>query len=438
MKTTLDSRFPEFSGLGLSDRQMVQYDRFRFWRIAIMAAVWYSFYYLGRLNWGFCLPWIIEDLHITKVEAGLGASAILWSYALGVFISGRVSDTVGARIMDTIGGVGTTIMNIVVALLSAFSFILGGLALNGFVQGQAYASTNGMISQWYPKYRRGFATGLYGTSMGIASLVVWIITGFVVANYGWRAAFTYPLLFFTLPLTVVLFLVVRSRPTDAGFPPYKETMTDSISAQAEARSEAEVQGLHAWGVLFSNWKFMFYAVASFLLYIGRYGLLTWIPLYYAETSGINLSKIPEATVALPLGMMFGPFVAGWVSDRFFHAKRYQVLNIWMISFVVIMLFMANFGIQEIGLYTSFALLVLGGFFVLGAIGDLFTAACDFGGRKMAGTAVGVIDLFNYVGAGVQGVLIGGLLQWTGNWSLVFYVLSAVTGVGIVLINFVRE
>lgn len=438
MKSTLDSRFPEFAGLGLNDQQMLSYDRFRFWRIAVMAAVWYSFYYLGRLDWGFCLPWIIEDLKISKFEAGLGASAILWSYAIGVFISGRLSDRYGARIMDTIGGVGTTIMNVIVATLSSFSWILGGLTLNGFIQGQAYASTNGMISQWYPKYRRGFATGLYGTSMGIASLVVWIITGYFATNYGWRAAFTYPLLIFTLPATIILFLVVRSRPKDANFPPYKETMEESISGQAEHLTEEETQGVKAWGLLFSNWKFMFYAVASFLLYIGRYGLLTWIPLYYAETSGINLTKIPEATVALPLGMMFGPIVAGWVSDRFFHAKRFQVLNIWMISFVVIMLFMAHFGIKEIGLFASFALLVLGGFFVLGSIGDLFAAACDFGGRKMAGTAVGVIDLFNYIGAGVQGVLIGGLLQWTGSWSLVFYVISGVTVVGIVLINFVRE
>ncbi|HYA21062.1 MAG TPA: MFS transporter [Burkholderiales bacterium] len=438
METSVRSRFPEFEGLELTEQQMLAYDRYRFWRITVMAAVWYSFYYLGRLDWSFCIPWIISDLKITKFEAGMGATAILWAYALGVFISGRFADKYGARIMDTIGGIGTTIMNIVIAGLSNLNFILGALFVNGFIQGQAYASTNGMISQWYPKSRRGFATGIYATSMGISTLVVWVVTGYFVTNYGWRAAFTYPVLLFTLPLTIVMFLVVRSKPQDANFPPYKETLTESISAQAEHYTPEEIRGVRAWKILFTNWRFMLYAAASMLMHVGRYGLLTWIPLYYAETSGVAISKIPAATVALPLGIMVGPLAAGWIADRFFRAKRYQVANIYMGCFIVIMLTMAHFGIREIGLYATFALLVLGGFFALGAVGDLFAAACDFGGRKMAATAVGVIDLFNYIGAGLQGVVIGGLLQWTGNWPTVFYALCAATALGLILVNIVRE
>ena len=438
MEPSIRSRFPELDGLGLNEQQMLAYDHYRFWRICIMAAVWYSFYYLGRLNWGFCIPWIIVDLHITKIQAGMGATAILWAYAIGVFLSGRLADKYGARIMDTIGGIGTTIMNVVVALLTNFQFILGALFVNGLFQGQGYASTNGMISRWYPKSKRGVATGIFATSMGISTLVVWLITGYFVTHYGWRAAFTYPLLFFTLPATIVMFFVVRSKPPDAGFPPYKETMTELISAQAEHYTVEETRGIKAWGILFSNWKFMLFAIASFLLYVGRYGLLTWIPLFYTETSGVNISNIPAATVALPLGMMVGPIVAGWLADRFFAAKQFQVLNIYMGAFVVIMLTMAHFGIKEIGLYASFTLLVLGGFFVLGAIGDLFTAACDFGGRKMAATAVGVIDLFNYLGAGLQGVVIGGLLDYTHSWPIVFYTISGATVAGIILVNIVRE
>jgi len=438
METSVRSRFPEFEGLELTEQQMIAYDRYRFWRITVMASVWYSFYYLGRLDWSFCIPWIINDLKITKFEAGMGATAILWAYALGVFLSGRFADKYGARIMDTIGGVGTTIMNIVIAGLSNLNFILGALFMNGFIQGQAYASTNGMISQWYPKSKRGFATGIYATSMGISTLVVWLITGYFVTKYGWRAAFTYPVLLFTLPITIVMFLVVRSKPEDADFPPYRETQTESISAQAEHYTQEETRGVKAWKILFANWKFMLFAAASMLMHVGRYGLLTWIPLYYAETSGVAISNIPAATVALPLGIMVGPLAAGWIADRFFRAKRYQVLNIYMGCFIVIMLTMAHFGIKEIGLYASFTLLVLGGFFVLGAVGDLFAAACDFGGRKMAATAVGVVDLFNYIGAGLQGVAIGGLLQWTGNWPIVFYTLSAATALGLILVNIVRE
>mgnify|MGYP000509963292 CR=1 FL=1 len=328
----MTTKYQEFEGLGLSLKEQESYNMYRFWRITIMSSFWYCFYYLGRLNWGMCMPWMIKDLGITKLQGGIGATVLLWSYAIGTLTSGKIGDTFGARIMNTIGGVGTTILNVIVATLSKITVMYFPWGLNGFIQGQAYAPTNMMITQWYPKHRRGLATGIFATSMGIASLFVWLITGYVVTNYGWRAAFTYPLLFFTLPITILFFIIARSKPQDAGYPPYKETMKESISAQAEAIDDQEIKGLKAWGLLLKNKRFLMVAIASFLVYIGRYGLLTWIPLFYAETSGINLKKIPIATIALPLGMMFGPIIAGWISDRFFKSKRYQILSIYMICF----------------------------------------------------------------------------------------------------------
>jgi sugar phosphate permease len=435
---TAKDKYPEFEGLGLTDSEQVSYDRFRFWKVVILVSIWYSFYYLGRLNWGMCMPWMIKDLGITKTQAGVGATVLFWSYAFGTLISGKLGDTYGARVMNTIGGIGTVILNIIVASMARINIMLIPWGFNGFLQGQAYAPTNNMITQWYPKAKRGLATGIFATSMGLASLFVWLITGTVAAHYGWRAAFTYPLLFCTLPLTILFFILARSKPKDAGYPEYKETMTNTISSKAEELRDDQISGFKAWGLLFGNWKFVCLAVASFMLYMGRYGLLTWVPLYYAETAGINLKKIPMATIALPLGMAFGPIIAGWISDRFFKAKRYQILTIYMLAFTTIMIILASAGLKTLGLPLSFFLLVLGGFFVLGSVGLVFTTACDFGGRRMAGTAVGSVNFFNYMGAGTQGFVIGMILDATKNWGIVFGLLSGCAILGIILVNIVRE
>ncbi len=431
-------KWPEFEGLGLTEEQKLDYDRFRFWRIVIASSIWYSFYYLGRLNWGICMPWIIKDLHISKMEAGMVATGLLWSYAASTFLSGRFGEMFGNRLMQQFGGIGTTILNIITALQSTFTGVFAVFTANGFVQGLVYAPTNMLITQWYPKARRGFATGIYATSMGISSLVAWGITGYTVANYGWRAAFIWPLLIFTIPSTIALYFSVKNRPSDAGFPAYKELMAESISAKAEALKDEEIKGLRAWGLLFKNWKFMFLCIASFSVYIGRFGLLTWIPLYYAETAGIKLKAVPIMTFALPFGMMFGPAIAGWISDTFFKAKRFQMICTFFIGCITVLLLMAFIPIKTMGIPGAIALQVLAGFFVLGINGVLFTAACDFGGRKMGGTAVGTINLFNYFGAGVQGVLIGGILTYTGSWTIVFAVIAGLMIIGTILTFLTKE
>ena len=430
-------KYPEFEGLGLTEEQKLAYNKFRFWRIVIASSIWYSFYYLGRLNWGICMPWIIKDLKISKMDAGIVATGLLWSYAVGSFIAGRLGDTYGPRIMQTIGGIGTTILNIITSLQATLTGIFVTYTVNGFVQGQVYAPTNMLISQWYPKARRGFATGIFGTSMGISSLVAWAITGYTVANFGWRAAFIWPLLIFTLPTTLALRFLVRNKPEEAGFPPYKE-LTAGISTQAEQLKKEEIKGTHAWGILFRNWKFVFLCIASFMVYIGRFGLLTWLPLFYAETAGVKLKDVPLMTFALPLGMMFGPITAGWISDKFFKAKRFQMICCFFVGCITVLVLMAFIPIKVMGLPWAIVLQVLAGLFVLGINGALFTAACDFGGRTMAGTAVGTINLFNYFGSGLQGVLIGGILTVTGSWTIVFATIAGFMVIGTILVFATKE
>jgi sugar phosphate permease len=92
--------------------------------------------------------------------------------------------------------------------------------------------------------------------------------------------------------------------------------------------------------------------------------------------------------------------------------------------------MALIPIQTMGLFWAMTLLFFSGFFILGVIGSQWTLAMDFGARKLAGTAVGFYNGFNYLGAGLQGVLIGGTLHWSGgNWALVFSMVAVLLALG---------
>lgn len=432
-------QYPELAAAGLSPERQLAFARFRLWRILIPVAIWYSFYYLGRLNWGICLPWITQDLKITPLQIGLVEAALFWTYAIATFGAGRASDTIGSRNLQVAGGIGTTIFNVGMAIQSAFTGFITFMGSNGFAQGLASAPTTRLIAQWYPRARRGFANGVFVTSFSASTVIAWLITGYTAAHFGWREAFIWPLLIFVLPTSLLLWFLVRDTPQQAGFPAYVEADDGSSSAQAEALSQEEVKGWRAWITLLKNWRFVCACLASFTVYIARFGLLTWIPLFFAETAGIKVKDIPIMTVALPVGMLLGPLIAGWISDNIFNAQRYPMIVTYIGGAVAVLFVIAFIPVQQMGMTWAMILLFLAGFFVLGVIGTMWTLAIDFGGRKLPGTAVGTLNFFNYAGAGFQGLLIGSILQYSDrNWGIVFATIACLLIVGAILAYLVKE
>jgi len=429
---------PELADTGMSERQQLEFTRFRLWRVLIPICVWYSFFYLGRLNWGFCLPWIIKDLGISKLTAGSIDTVMLWSYAASALLSGRTSDKVGGRVMQLIGGVASTAFNVAISLQTSLAAITLFSAFNGAAQGSVSAPTAGMISQWYPRSRRGRAIGAYIASVSVAVLIVWLITGYTVSNFGWRAAFAWPPVLFVLTTTIALWLMARDRPEDVGLKPYIEaTSADSIVTDGARRDD--LVGRKAWIVLLRNPRFVAMCCSSFTQYIARYGLLTWVPLYYAETAGVQLKAVPAMTIMLPIGMIFGPLLAGVLSDTLFAARRFPAVIICFLGLIFVVCVIAYIPIREMGLPVAVLLQFLAGLFTLGLNGCFWAWSSDFGGRKLAGTAAGVLNFFNYAGAGIQGALIGGILTYSGgNWTLVFSTIASLLVIGGGLSWFARE
>ena len=401
------------------------------WRILIAYCAFYSINYMGRFNFSLIQPAIISDLGITSADTGWINSWMFWGFAFGDLVHGRLAERFGYRRILLLGAIGTGLFNFIASYGNSINGLLIPWAIVGFVNAATWAPGIGIIAQWWGRRERGRAMGLVGTAAGFALLVVWVVTPWVAANWGWRAALRYPPLFITL-LGIAYYFVVRDKPSDVGLPEYMES--DEVSQRAETSAEGSEGGLRPYLHLLSNWRFFIACQVKGLDNVVRYGIVSWAPVYYVQVGGMDLREMGWVTFAYPLGYMWGPIVGGYISDKFFGSNRSKV--------IIISGFLSGAAVMGIALIPADSIplavlfLVVGGFCV--NMSPIQALAVDLAGRRLAGTAAGVLDAHGYIYGALQAWFFGWLaLAIPNGWFWVFTIMAATRIISVIAIWRVR-
>ncbi|MDA1001344.1 MAG: MFS transporter [bacterium] len=401
------------------------------WRILLAYCAFYSINYMGRFNFSLIQSEIIADLGITRADTGWINSWMFWGFAFGDLVHGRLAERFGLRRVLMIGAIATGVFN----FIASYGNSIAGLAIPwgivGFVNAATWPPGIALIAQWWPRRDRGRAMGFAGTSAGLSLLVVWLVTPWVAAAWGWRAALRYPPMLIAL-LGIVFYFVVRDRPRDVGLPEYIES--DEVSKNAESSAVGQTHGLRAYVHLLSNWRFFLACHVKGLDNVVRYGIVSWAPLYYVQAGGFNIKQMALFTLAYPIGYMFGPICGGVISDRFFKSNRSTVIIISSLLSAAMLMGIAFSPADQI--YLAVLFLVLGGFTV--NMTTIQALAVDLAGRQLAGTASGVLDAHGYIYGALQAWFFGWLsLSVPNGWFWVFTVMAASRLVGVIAISRVR-
>ena len=388
------------------------------WRVLLAFCVFYLFIYLGRFNFWPVAPLIKEDLALSHMEIGLINALLLWGFGLGDVVHGRLAEAYGLRLWVLMGAVLTTVFNWVTSFGTSAWSIAIPWGITGFVNAACWAPAISMISQWWPRQDRGMAMGILGTFTGGAMLLMWWVSGAVGAQFGWQAAFRYPPLIIAA-LGIAFYLLTRDRPADVGLPEYIEE--DQVSATPEAMSAERLKGFGPYKELLSNPRFQLASHVKGLENVVRYGLTTWVPIYYFTQGGLSIESTILVTFLLPLGYLLAPPLAGIISDRLLHSQRRPMVmaSCFISAFAMVAIALA----PPTNLLLGAALLLIGGISMgLSLIGSI---AVDIAGRRMSGTSSGLMDAHGYAYAGLQAVVFSVVLDMTGSpWPVVFLCMAA--------------
>ena len=401
------------------------------WRVLLAFAGFYLVLYLGRFSFWPIAPLVKEDLALSHFDIGLINALLLWGFGLGDLVHGRLAEVYGLRLWVLIGAVLTVVFNWVTSFATSALTLAIPFGIAGFVNAACWAPGISMISQWWPRRDRGMAMGIVMTSAGGAMLLMWWVSGTVGAEFGWRAAFRYPPLIIVV-MGIALYLLAKDRPTDAGLPEYVEE--DEVSAAPESVALERLKGFGPYRELLSNPQFLLASHVKGLENVVRYGLATWVPIYYFEEGGLSIESTVLLTILLPLGYLLAPPVAGIVSDRLLNSARRPLVIFSCGASALVLVGIALAPPVNVALGAT--LLLIGGLSM--GMSPMSTVAVDIAGRRMSGTASGLLDAHGYAYAGMQAIVFSVVLDMAGSpWPIVFVAMAATRVVSAAMISVVK-
>lgn len=437
-----------------AERQMTYWK----WRVLLCVMGCYLFYYTGRLVIGHALPLMRDDLGYNEIQLGWLASILFACYSIGQAVNGNLGDRLGGRLMIAAGAVASMLFCWMFSVASGLAWLMILWGANGFAQSMGWAPGGRMLSNWWPHRQRGIAFGLYMLAAGLSAVLVWgtsraVLDLFDSSDPGvWRWLFRLPVLGLGIA-GVIFYILVHDRPEDVGLDPIDDGSHENDNAAAkDTAADVATESLgsgpgESTGVPHGRYArvlltvpFLVACGVIFMQSFARYGLLTWIPIYYKD-SGLDIKDSLVITVALPIGMGIGAFAGGFTSDRVFGSRRTVVVALFLsIGAISSLALWATPVSAEASKATGIAMLFVAGFFVYGAQGPLWALCPDLVGTENAGTAVGVMDAVAYAGAFAQGPILGYCINHgnTLGYSAVFLVLTSACGIGATLAAVIRR
>ncbi len=406
----------------------------RFWNWFPLGIA-YAMLYMGRYNLTVAQGALGELISKEAFGEIFGVGALVYGSAF--LLNGPLTDRIGGRramLLALAGafaanlGIGLYVRSVVLSGQGAAAPVVAVLtalyAANMYFQSFGAVAIVKVNASWFHVRERGGFSGIFGIMISSGIFFAFDINERILRAVQadlQPGAIAPSWLVFLVPAGCLLFMLVfealflRDWPSHAGH-------TDIETGDASSGAEHEhVRTRDLLARILTNPVIITVALIEFCTGVLRNGVMHWFRIYAKEQAALPGASDGWSFTLLNWGLLLmiagiiGGNVAGWVSDKVFHSRRAPA------AALLYGLTTASVAAMYFTLENAWALCTLVFLISLGVIGThgllSGTATMDFGGRKGAATAVGVIDGFVYLGTGFQSVALGYItsspkLGWT--------------------------
>jgi len=372
------------------------------WLIFWVLALSYVLVYFHRLCPAVVAVDMMRDLKPEEPFFGLLSSAYFYPYALMQLPAGLLSDSWGPRRTITLFFSVAFVGSLVLGLAPSLLWAIVGRTLVGLGVSMLFVPTMKTLAEWFRVREFATMTAILMAMGGIGTLTATTPLAQLSTWIGWRLSFVFVGII-TLLLAILVWLFVRDRPADLGWPSPSEPSGPSLQAVGLLEGMKRViTSPRFWPV--AIW--FFFDCAVFFSFGGLWG-----GPYLMQVYGFTKAQAGQILSMLAIGMIAGSPMLSFLSNRVFRGRKpVLVLSSFVLLCLTALLAFYTDELCLLGLY----LICLGlGIFSSAIVVIGFTTTKELFPIQISGTSTGLVNIFPFAGGAVFQPLLGYFLESHG-------------------------
>jgi ACS family hexuronate transporter-like MFS transporter len=375
------------------------------WRVCALLFVATAISYLDRQVVSILAPQLEKTYGWTEVEYGYIVFAFQAAYAAGLLGMGTLMDRLGTRRTFSLAIAFWSLAAMAHALAQSYRGFAAARFGLGLGEAGNFPGAVKTVAEWFPKKERALATGIFNAGSNIGALAAPLLVPAIAVNLGWRWAFivTGALGFVWLAFWLRIYRRPEEHPRLSPGE-LKYIRSDPPEPETSIPFFRLLRLRQAWA--FALGKLLTDPVWWFLLF--------WLPKYFNQTYGLELTELALPLVAIYVAADIGSIAGGWLSSSLI--RRGRSVNVarktalLVCGLCVLPMLIAA---QIENLWVTVGIISLAAAAHQGWSANLYTIVSDTFPRPAVGSVTGFGGMAGAVGGMVAAAGIGYVLQWTG-------------------------
>jgi sugar phosphate permease len=394
------------------------------WNVMFLVFLIVTVSYLDRTNLSVAAPTLQQELHLTPTQLGLILSAFSWSYAVAQIPAGMIASWLKPRRTYLYALWLWCILLAATTTATSFgAWILFRIPF-GLAEAITWPAASVLLSRWFPRIEYSQAMALQNLGLIVGAAVAPPLVAFIIAFWGWQAAFIVTGLIAGILGTAFYFSTKddpaddpRVSPDELAWIRHDQTAIDNAPPPKGfipmllGRPSLWAAGIANFGLDFINFMF-----------------LTWYPTYLTEKYHMSLGRMGVMAMEPYILGLVTVLGAGWLVRALTDGGMDSVPARRMVIFGGLLLGTISLiaAVNVSNLYASVTAMSLGYAFVMSILGPMWSTPAEIAGPKGVGFASGFVNFVGNVGGIGSPILMGVVLQRFASFTPAIVISAGVT------------